>query len=378
MKLHPPLGSRKSLRHLIYLHLFLVSITFCGASSASSKSSILESAANLLSSAQLPSDSPTAASLRAVTSSQVIEYNPRNIVLMTMLNSMLILGGLLGTMARNEKRLGSPFKRADGSLAKFKKRWLPKKFSKGGGSKVVEVGATTTEMPSSTSTTTLKSRDLLFRDHHHHPNLSPITPTTFNNILSRIFLLTTSLPQEQMFHQPPPAALMDAIDPRSASALLNSITTANNNLPLILRRNDQQLPREHRSLSTSLPSSPSSPPSSTSSCGHVLRCLDPSGARLKEAHSPSELSQLALRLLNSSPSADHHRLLTKVRELIAFEEKGQCFLHYTCHNAKTSSPASSVSSSSAAATSALLNGRPLKKHQQQPSKASSSPAANSN
>ncbi len=259
-----------------------------------------------------------------------------------MLNSMLILGGLLGTMARNEKRLGSPFKRADGSLAKFKKRWLPKKFSKGGGSKVVEVGATTTEMPVvSLPPSPLPSPPL---EHHHHlyhpqhPQLlqsalpqrgSPLPPPPPPIVEHQYYYPQEqgpplqgppppqsfpyhpnhlqqhpqqnlpphhqSIPQEQMFHQPPPAALMDAIDPRSASAILNSITTANNNLPLILRRNDQQLPREHRSLSTSSPSSPSSPPSSTSSCGHVLRCLDPSGARLKEAHSPSELSQLALR-----------------------------------------------------------------------------------
>ncbi|KAJ6217384.1 hypothetical protein RDWZM_008541 [Blomia tropicalis] len=66
------------------------------------------------------------ASLRGTTSSQVIEYNPRNIAIMTLLNSMLILGGLLGTMSRPDRSL--PFKRVD--LSRLKKRILPGRRSK--------------------------------------------------------------------------------------------------------------------------------------------------------------------------------------------------------------------------------------------------------
>lgn len=57
---------------------------------------------------------------------QVIEYSPRNIALMTLLNSMLIVGGLLGTMSRNDKAF--PFKRVD-TFSKLKKRFLPSRRS---------------------------------------------------------------------------------------------------------------------------------------------------------------------------------------------------------------------------------------------------------
>ena len=56
----------------------------------------------------------------------MIEYNPRNIAIMTLLNSMLILGGLLGTMSRPDRSL--PFKRVD--LSRLKKRILPGRRSK--------------------------------------------------------------------------------------------------------------------------------------------------------------------------------------------------------------------------------------------------------
>ena len=156
---------------------------------------------------------------------------------------MLIVGGLLGTMARNGKT--SPFKRVD--FSGFKKRLLPNRRASG----VPSVVPTQPPVPMMAP----------------QPPMHPLPIGPFNSRPFGLLPMTHNLLPNYYFAKP------------NEHINLHETYDINPRMPLQIMRRD----------------SSSSSNDNGNECGHVLRCVDAHGKLLRHNPSPSELSKSALR-----------------------------------------------------------------------------------